>query len=203
MTADAKPPVDTRTQILEAAGHILRADGYGALSTRKIADTAGVPLSQIHYHFGSRQGLVLALLEHEDAKLLDRQTALYASTRPLSEKWSLACDYGEEDLASGYIRLLHEMVGAAYSNADIAAALRQRLNRWYELLAGVARQAERDHGRIGPFSGEEIALLVGQSFLGLQMLLLLDAADARQLGVGALRKIGVMIAEMEKRNRDD
>jgi AcrR family transcriptional regulator len=202
MSADSRP-ADTRTQILEAAGQILRTEGYAALSTRRIAEAAGVPLSQTHYHFGSRQGLVLALLEHEDAKLLDRQAALYSSDRPLSEKWALACDYGEEDLASGYIRLLHEMAGAGYSNEQIAAAMRERLNSWYDLLVGVARQAIRDHGPVGPFSADEIALLVGQSFLGLQMLLLLDAADARKNGIGALRKVGAMIAERERRVGDD
>ena len=41
----------------------LLADGYAGLSTRKVAEEAGVPLSQLHYHFGSKGGLILALLE--------------------------------------------------------------------------------------------------------------------------------------------
>ena len=45
------------------------------LSTRDVAAAAGVPLSQIHYHFGSKQGLVLALFEYLNAQLLDRQNA--------------------------------------------------------------------------------------------------------------------------------
>ena len=40
-----------------------------AMSTRKVATEAGVPLSQVHYHFGSKGGLVLALLEAEDRRL--------------------------------------------------------------------------------------------------------------------------------------
>ena len=202
MTTHENRTIDTRTQILEAAGQILRSEGYGALSTRRIADEAGVPLSQTHYHFGSRQGLVLALLEHEDAKLLDRQTALHTSDRPLSEKWALACDYAEDDIASGYVRLLHEMIGAGYSNPQIAAALRERLNAWYELLVGLARRAARDLGGLGPFTPEEVGLFVGQAFLGLQMLQLLDAGDARRSGVGALRKFGALIAERERRHAD-
>ena len=54
---------DTHTLILEAARRRLLADGYAGLSTRKVADEARVPLSQLHYHFGSKQGLILALLE--------------------------------------------------------------------------------------------------------------------------------------------
>ena len=48
----------TATQILEAARSCLLADGYANLSTRKVADGAGVPLSQIHYHFGGKRGMV-------------------------------------------------------------------------------------------------------------------------------------------------
>ena len=51
----------------------LLADGYAGLSTRKVAEEAGVPLSQLHYHFGSKQGLILALLEEENQRRLERQ----------------------------------------------------------------------------------------------------------------------------------
>ena len=51
---------ETRARILAAAKSSLLQVGYANLSTHLIADTAGVPLSQIHYHFGSKQKLVLA-----------------------------------------------------------------------------------------------------------------------------------------------
>ena len=73
-----QPPPDTRTIILEAARSRLLADGYANLSTRKVADEAGVPLSQLHYHFGSKSGLILALLETENRQRLERQSAMYA-----------------------------------------------------------------------------------------------------------------------------
>jgi AcrR family transcriptional regulator len=48
--------VDTRTLILEAARRRLVADGYAGLSTRKVAEQAQVPVSQLHYHFDSSRG---------------------------------------------------------------------------------------------------------------------------------------------------
>ena len=68
---------ETSTTLLEAAKKVLRQNGYSGLSTRDVAAAAGVPLSQIHYHFGSKQGLVLALFEYLNAQLLDRQNALF------------------------------------------------------------------------------------------------------------------------------
>src|SRR6188508_1806915 len=72
----AEKPV-TRTTLLEAAKKVLRQNGYSGLSTRDVAAAAGIPLSQIHYHFGSKQGMVLALFDYLNNELLDRQTALF------------------------------------------------------------------------------------------------------------------------------
>ncbi|MDQ3466431.1 MAG: TetR/AcrR family transcriptional regulator, partial [Actinomycetota bacterium] len=68
-------PVERNTSdaILDATRSRLLADGYANLSTRKVAVEAGVPLSQLHYHFGSKNGLILALLETENRRRLDRQ----------------------------------------------------------------------------------------------------------------------------------
>ena len=71
---------ETSTTLLEAAKKVLRQNGYSGLSTRDVAAAAGVPLSQIHYHFGSKQGLVLALFEYLNAQLLDRQNAMFHDT---------------------------------------------------------------------------------------------------------------------------
>ena len=79
---------DTRGTILEAARATLLAVGSANLSTRAVAETAGVPLSQIHYHFGSKQQLILAVLDAENRKLLDRQAAMFAGPEPLSSSGS-------------------------------------------------------------------------------------------------------------------
>ena len=97
---------ETSTTLLEAAKKVLRQNGYAGLSTRDVAAAAGVPLSQIHYHFGSKQGLVLALFEYLNAQLLDRQNALFGDRRSsFREQWDRACDYLDDDIASGYVRV--------------------------------------------------------------------------------------------------
>ena len=74
---------DTRLRILAAAKSVLLDVGYANLSTRGIAEAAGVPLSQIHYHFGSKQNLMLAVLDTENRARLARQAAMYQSNLPL------------------------------------------------------------------------------------------------------------------------
>ena len=126
---------------------MLRQNGYAGLSTRDVAAAAGVPLSQIHYHFGSKQGLVLALFEYLNAQLLDRQNALFGDpTLKLSEQWDRACDYLDDDIASGYVRVLQELIAASWADAEVAKVVRAGLMGWFDLIAELARKAERELG---------------------------------------------------------
>ena len=189
---------DTRTLILEAARRRLLADGYAGLSTRKVADEARVPLSQLHYHFGSKQGLILALFAEENERRLERQARMYAEDAPLWQRYERACDLLEDDLDSGYVRTLQEMIAAGWSNSDIRDAVRELLGGWFALLADVAREAEHRHGPLGPFTAEEAATLVGSAFIGSEALLLLGF-DRQLLPIrSALRRIGVLIRRLEE-----
>jgi hypothetical protein len=91
------------------------------------------------------------------------------------------------------------MMFAALADREVARRVREQLEGWRQLLDDVAQAAERRFGPVGPFTANELAMLVAQSFLGLELLLLLDAADARRDGLGAIRKIGDLIAEAERR----
>jgi AcrR family transcriptional regulator len=194
----AAPAVDTRTLILDAARSRLLADGYAGLSTRKVAEEAGVPVSQLHYHFGSKQGLILALFAEENQRRLDRQRRMYAEDAPLWQRYEQACDFLEDDLDSGYVRLLQELIAAGWSNAELGAAVRELLGGWIALLAEVAREAERRHGPLGPFSADELATLVASAFFGSEALLLLGF-DREVLPIrAALRRVGVLIRQLEE-----
>jgi AcrR family transcriptional regulator len=194
---------DTRTLIIDAARSRLLADGYAGLSTRKVAEEARVPLSQLHYHFGSKQGLILALFAEENERRLARQRRMYAEDAPLWQRYERACDYLEDDLDSGYVRVLQEMIAAGWSNAEIRGAVRELLGGWFALLADVAREAEHRHGPLRPFTAEEISTLVGTAFIGSEALLLLGF-DRQVLPIrSALRRVGVLIRRLEEgRTRD-
>jgi hypothetical protein len=62
----------------------------------------------------------------------------------------------------------------------------------------VAREAERRHGPLGPFTAEEVATLIGTTFVGAEALLLLGF-DREVLPIrSALRRIGVLIRQLEE-----
>jgi AcrR family transcriptional regulator len=198
MALPAAKRIDARLTLLEAARDVLRDKGYRGLSTREVALAAGVPLSQIHYHFGSRQGLVLALFEHLNSQLLARQRQLFSDpSLSLSEQWDRACDYLDDDLASGYVRVMHELSAAGWADTEIGAVVRGSLLDWNRLLTTVARRFEARIGGFGVFSAEDVAALVANAFIGAESHVL---TRVEQRGVptrSSLRRVGDLIRRLE------
>jgi len=191
---------ETGTALLEAAKKVLHQKGYSGLSTRDVAAAAGAPLSQIHYHFGSKQGLVLALFEYLNAQLLDRQDALFHDPAlTLSQRWDRACDYLDEDIASGYVRVLQELIAASWADKAVAKIVRAGLMGWVTLLTDLARQAENQLGTLGPFSPEEVGVLIGSAFVGAESAYLLGMEKQGSPVRQALRRVGDLIRAMEAR----
>ncbi len=190
---------DTATGILDAARRCLLAEGFAATSTRKVASEAGVPLSQVHYHFGSKGGLMLAVLEAEDRRRLDRQTAMYGNETPLWRRYEQACDFLEDDLDSGYVRVLQEMIAAGWSTPVIAEKVRSMQQGWYDLLTDVAAEAAERFGGLGPFTPREVATLVGIAFIGGEAELLLGFDRQRMPVRAALRRVAQLIRDVEER----
>jgi AcrR family transcriptional regulator len=191
-------PTDAPSAILAAARACLLEDGYGRLSTRRVAEAAGVPLSQIHYHFGSRQQLVLGILAAENERLLERQARMYAGPEPLWQHWEQACDFLDEDLRSGYVRVLQEMIAAGWSDPAVATAVRELVAGWFRLLTDVAERVQARGGNLGPFTAPEIGALLGLPFVGAEPMLLLGMADDVFPARSALRKVGALIRAVEQ-----
>jgi AcrR family transcriptional regulator len=191
----------TATSILDAARRCLLAEGFAAMSTRKVASEAGVPLSQVHYHFGSKGGMVVALLASENRRLLARQTSMYAQEAPLWKRYEQACDFLEDDLESGYVRVLQEMIAVGWSTPAVAEILRELLSGWHDLLTEVATEAADRFGGLSPFTPGEVASLISCSFIGAEALLLLGF-DRHQFPIRAsLRRFGQLIRAAEEAAR--
>jgi AcrR family transcriptional regulator len=198
MARAAVKKIETSTSLLEAAKTVLRSAGYAGLSTREVAAEAGVPLSQIHYHFGSKQNLVLQLFEYLNAQLLDRQNKLFGDTSlKLSEQWDRACDYLDEDIASGYVRVLQELIAVSWHDVEVAKVIRAGLMGWVDLITGLARAAEKKIGPLGPFSAEEIGAFAASLFIGGESQFLLGLEKKGSPIRASLRRVGDLIRAAE------
>lgn len=188
----------TRENILQAAELILHKQGYAGLTTRDVASHAGVQLSQIHYHFKSRRGLLLGLFEELNNRLLRRQTEMFANDLPLWRQWKLACDYLDEDLDSGYVRILNELAAAGWSDPEIGQAVRNAMAGWNQLLTDAARRGGERFGGLGPFAPEDVAALVSSVFVGAEINVLSGHENAKVPVRRALRRFGELIRQFEE-----
>jgi AcrR family transcriptional regulator len=187
----------TKELILEAARESLRERGYSGTSIRAVAERAGVQLSLVHYHFGSKQGVLVAVLEHENEKLLERQHALFAGPEPLSVKWRAACRFLEDDLESGYVRILWELWAAGLADEQLAARWRDATAGWRRLMAEVVEAWSHEMGLELPISATAVATLVANLFQGLEVEILAGVSEAESPHLEVLEAMAQLIERVE------
>lgn len=117
-TATARPS-DTRDRLLDAAEHLFAASGIGAVATREIVEAAEQRnVSAVSYHFGSREGLLLAVLARRgapvDAERGRRRQRLIGrpSTRDLIDCLvGPYCDLLSSESGRSYVRIVAQLRG--------------------------------------------------------------------------------------------
>src|SRR3954453_3650563 len=79
--------------LFDAAERLLIEVGYAGVTTRRLAEEAGVNHGLVHYYFGSNENLLVRALERFTERMIERQRTLYAADEPFVEKWRAAMRY--------------------------------------------------------------------------------------------------------------
>ena len=192
----------TETKILDAAFRRLAAEGYAALSIREIAKDAGVNHALINYHFGSKDQLVIAVLDHANRRLLERQQRMYRAPATFAEKWAEARRYYKQDLASGFVRVQAELWAASFSNAALREKFVPRILAWKEVVLGGVREALATAERCGvqlpkPFTAEVIASLISEFWIGMEFADLIGASEKLLHHRATLDAIEQLLAQLD------
>ena len=188
----------TRDRVLAAARDVLLERGFAQTSTRAVAERAGVRLSLVHYHFGSKHQLLIDVLERENELLLERQRELYDQPGPLAEKWRAACEFLEEDLHSGYVRVLWELWAAGLADETLASRWRAAMGGWRELLETVAADWLVTINVESPLSARGLATLVTNVFQGIEIELLAGVTEDDAAHREVLDALGAVIERWEQ-----
>ncbi|MFH1057117.1 MAG: TetR/AcrR family transcriptional regulator [Pseudomonadota bacterium] len=69
--ATGSPDQSARQRLLDAAAALFTAKGYATASVREIVAAAGVTKPVLYYHFGSKEGIFLALIQESYQALKD------------------------------------------------------------------------------------------------------------------------------------
>ena len=194
----------TKAQILEAAFRRLASEGYAALSVREIARDAGVNHALINYHFGSKDQLVIEVLDAANRKLLARQRSMYAQPGGFAQKWAQARRFYESDQASGFVRVQAELWAASMADPDLRVKFLPRLVAWRDVVLQAVREAlaalEAQGTKLpAPFTADAIATWISEFWLGMEFVDLIGGARERAEHVKALDAVQQLLEALDAR----
>lgn len=141
----------SRTRLLQAAVHVFDRKGYISASVREIAEAAGVTKPAVYYHFGSKEGLLVAVLNEAVSQfgaVIDAGAARAGSAR--DRLLALCSDiYGLFEKNVPIVRVAHTVflgppgVAPAFDMAVFEQALSRTIQRIVEdgQAAGELRRA--------------------------------------------------------------
>jgi AcrR family transcriptional regulator len=159
------PRARARQTLIEAAQRLLVEVGYAQITTRALAEAAGVNQGLIHYYFGSLEEVLFQALEQYSETLLARQRAMYDGRGTFLEKWRTAARFLKEDLAAGYPKVGFELAAMGWNNPRFRARAAVIVQKWREVLTdaleGALREYRLDH-EVFPLEGLVSLVLTSQ-----------------------------------------
>jgi len=97
--------------MLDGAEDILREEGYGALTSRNIAERIGVKQRLVYYYFQTMDDLVVAMFRRLSVRELERSRQALKSERPLREIWDVCIHTSDARLISEFMALANHIEG--------------------------------------------------------------------------------------------
>ena len=191
--------LSTREAILDATFRRVASEGYAQLNIREIAREAGVNHALINYHFRNKQQLVLEVLDQANRRLLARQETMYAQPDTVSTKWRKACDFYDDDVRSGFVKLVMELMAASFSDPVLRAGYLPRFLAWRRVVDAAVQDAIAGHGLDLPISAQAISTMIGCFWVGMEAEMALGVAEADGHHQEALGAMLSLLQLMEKR----
>ena len=163
MTPRKTNPAETRTRLLDAAIHVIRAQGYAATTVDDICREAGLTKGSFFHHFQSKEELGVAAAEHF-GRMAERLfgAAPYRALEDPLERLLAYIDFRTTILQGelpDYTCLLGTMVQEAYdTHPAIRAACEREISFHAADVAQDVEEAKRRYAPDAPWSAESLAL---------------------------------------------
>lgn len=175
---------DTKERIIAAAIQVISREGLVDTSTRKIAAEARVNLAMLHYYFGSKDDLLIAV--HEDVISTIRERILTQNViqpgddfytvvaRDITAYWCYVEDVPEAQIAQ------YELALYAFRDPQSAERSRQQFETYCALVEERCREVSEvtHHPSSIPFADLARFIIAGLDGLTLQFLTDHDKARA-------------------------
>jgi AcrR family transcriptional regulator len=163
----------TRSRIIEATLQTVREEGFADTTARAIARRGGFNQALIFYHFGSVDRLLLEAFAEASARQVEKYREAAAEVSSLSDLVRIARRLHAEDLESGAVTAVTQMMAAA-SDPEQAGVLLDRFDAWIRLVEDAIERATNDHPLASVVPKREAAYAISALFLGIELMSRLD-----------------------------
>jgi AcrR family transcriptional regulator len=165
-----KRSATTRRALIDATIETLREEGFTGASARAIADRAGLNQGLVFYHFGSVVNLLLAALDAVSEIRMEKYSAAIAQVASASEILNIATQIFQDDLDTGYVTVLVEMIAGASSTPGLGAEVATRIGPWFTFAKDALDKTFGDTPIASLLPSSDVAYMVVALYLGLEML---------------------------------
>lgn len=147
----------TAARILDAATVVLARDGMGGATLGRIAEEAGVDKRNISYYYGSREALLVRVVQAVGEQMAHGMEATIGETERSNAQVLWAGATSEPELARAYIALL----GGSAETPEIDHALTALKQAWLHMISSRLAHAGQPPEVLDALAGVVLALLRG------------------------------------------
>jgi AcrR family transcriptional regulator len=133
------PDAKNRGVLLDAAEQLMLEDGYAAVTSRRVAERAGLKPQLVHYYFRTMDEMFIEVFRRRAKQGLDAQAQALASAQPLWALW----DFGTDPAST---QLTVEFMGLANHRKALRAEIAFYAERFREQQVQAITTALRRYG---------------------------------------------------------
>jgi TetR/AcrR family transcriptional regulator len=145
VATELSPREAAEDNLLDAAERLLVDVGYAGITTRRLAQEAGVNHGLVHYYFGSIENVLVQTLERFTERVTRRQREMYAAEIPFLEKWRTAMRYlVAEDIR--YEKIWLELQALAWNRPELRERVARVNDAWRAVLTEAFAEPRERYG---------------------------------------------------------
>jgi AcrR family transcriptional regulator len=131
------PDAKNRGVLLDAAEQLMLEEGYAAVTSRRLADRAGLKPQLVHYYFRTMEDLFLAVFRRRAEQGLKAQARALESPQPLWALWRLGTDLATSRFMMEFAALANHRKSMRAEIAHYAERFREE--QWRTLATALTR----------------------------------------------------------------
>ena len=193
LKATAQTATATKARIVDAALAVLKESGFSGATARAIAGRGGFNQALIFYHFGTVNGLLLSALDETSTQRMAAYNALLDKAASAQDLVEAAIEIYREDLDSGHITVLAEVIAGSLSHPELGPEVVARMEPWIEFAEKAIAKVTNSSPLAQLLPTRELAFGLVAFYLGIEMLNHLDGNRKR---TEALFKVASQMSPM-------